>query len=334
MASWFIDEYHQLRSERSSQSRKDLLSGNAISAIVAGRYVYIPSRLKIHSPSSSACSHNHDVGASKLTNHSTSDTTRASLISLWYFLCKHPQHADLILSELRANRLDETDANTLANTLAKLSHLNAVINETLRLVPPQLTGGGRITPPEGLWLNDTWIPGGTKVTAPKYVLSRRRFLPLFHSPDSDQNKTSSPLADHTSFFFMKLSSLNRIPASRLLHPRTLDLASGPHPRRTSLCSFHSWSVFSVPPLCPPNYPPNLPPNQPLISRTGPRQCVGKNLAILELRFVTVILLKRFRVGFAIGYDENALMRDLRDQVTAQPGVCWCVFEERGGGGRA
>jgi cytochrome P450 len=117
------------------------------------------------------------------------------LISLWYFLCKHPQHADLILSELRAHNVEETDANALA----KLPHLNAVINETLRLVPPQLTGGGRITPPEGLWLDDTWIPGGTKVTAPKYVLSRRRFL---HSPHPDPPKKDiepTRLTTHPSF---------------------------------------------------------------------------------------------------------------------------------------
>lgn len=112
--------------------------------------------------------------AIRLTECPISDTTRASLISLWYFLCKHPEHPDKILLELRD--VDETDFNALA----KLPHLNGVINETLRLVPPQLTGGGRMTSSEGLWIDDTWIPGGTKVTAPKYVLSRRKWpLGLF-----------------------------------------------------------------------------------------------------------------------------------------------------------
>lgn len=59
-----------------------------------------------------------------------------------------------------------------ANALAVLPHLNAVINEILRLVPPALTGGGRITGPEGLVLDGIHIPPFTKVTAPKYVIKR------------------------------------------------------------------------------------------------------------------------------------------------------------------
>jgi hypothetical protein len=167
MASWFINEFHQLSSERSLQSRKNLLSGNTISVIVAGRYVCLHAaffhlnlpQLNL-TPSYS--------GAEKVPQ--TSDTTRATLISTWYFLAKYPEHAEKILSELR--NVDETDANGLA----LLPHLNGVINETLRLVPPQMTGGGRITGPEGLWVDDIWIPGGTKVTAPKYVVSRRKLL--------------------------------------------------------------------------------------------------------------------------------------------------------------
>ena len=84
-------------------------------------------------------------------------------------MCKHPQHAEKTLAELRD--IDETDSNILA----KLPHLNGVVNETLRLVPPQMTGGGRMTSAEGLWVDDTWIPGDVKVTASKYVLSRRKF---------------------------------------------------------------------------------------------------------------------------------------------------------------
>lgn len=102
-----------------------------------------------------------------------SDTTRASLIALWYFMCKHPQHAEKTLAEL--GNIDETDSNILA----KLPHLNGVVNETLRLLPPQMTGGGRMTSAEGLWVDDTWIPGGVKVTASKYVLSRCRFAALY-----------------------------------------------------------------------------------------------------------------------------------------------------------
>lgn len=75
---------------------------------------------------------------------------------------------DKILSELTA--VDETGHNALA----LLPHPNGVINEALRLIPAQMTGGARITPSKGLWIGETWIPGGTKVIAPKYVISRRK----------------------------------------------------------------------------------------------------------------------------------------------------------------
>jgi cytochrome P450 len=95
-----------------------------------------------------------------------SDTTRASLIATWWFLSRHPEHADKIRAE--TENVDIRDANALST----LPHLNGVINEILRLVPPAMTGGGRITGPEGLVLDGTLIPPFTKVTAPKYVIKR------------------------------------------------------------------------------------------------------------------------------------------------------------------
>ncbi|KAF7512751.1 hypothetical protein GJ744_000318 [Endocarpon pusillum] len=220
VASWFIDEYNQLSSKWSLKSRKNLLSGNTISAIVAG-----------------------------------SDTTRATLIALWFFMCKHPQHAEKIVVELR--NIDETDSNILA----KLPHLNGVVNESLRLLPPQMTGGGRMTSAEGLWVDDTWIPGDVKVTASKYVLSR---LPAAFGQPNDF-----------------------IPERWYSRPELI------HDER-------AFAPFSV----------------------------GKGLALVELRLVAAVLLKRFKVRFADGHDPEMLWRNLRDQVTAQPGECWCVFEPR------
>ncbi|KAL4755915.1 cytochrome P450 [Aspergillus foveolatus] len=61
---------------------------------------------------------------------------------------------------------------------------------------------------------------------------------------------------------------------------------------------------------------------------GRRVCVGKNLAITQVRLVAAILLLRYRVGFAPGETGDAFERDLRDQLTAQPGRCRVVFERR------
>jgi cytochrome P450 len=68
----------------------------------------------------------------------------------------------------------------------------------------------------------------------------------------------------------------------------------------------------------------------LIGRLGARQCVGKSLALVELRLIIAVLLKEFDVKFAEGYDSGVMWRDMKDQVTAQPGLVLCEFTPRGG----
>lgn len=60
--------------------------------------------------------------------------------------------------------------------IANLKHLNAVINETLRLHPPVPTALQRKTPPEGMAIDETFIPGNTTVICPQYVLGRSEYL--------------------------------------------------------------------------------------------------------------------------------------------------------------
>jgi hypothetical protein len=45
MSAWFIEEYHALKGSQSEKSRKLLLNGSAISAVVAGRSVDLFSAL-------------------------------------------------------------------------------------------------------------------------------------------------------------------------------------------------------------------------------------------------------------------------------------------------
>jgi cytochrome P450 len=130
MSRFFINEHGE--AQGSLSYRTNVLMGNSISAIVAG-----------------------------------SDTTRAALIAIWYYLIKHPSHMTALREELSG-----IDINRDVNKLAGLPHLNAVIKETLRLAPPAMTGSSRITGDEGLWVDDVWIPGRTKVTSPKYVVQR------------------------------------------------------------------------------------------------------------------------------------------------------------------
>lgn len=97
-----------------------------------------------------------------------SDTSGPSLILLFYFIALYPQKAEEVFSELVS--VDVTDVSVLAT----LPYLNGFINETMRLVPAALSMGTRITPPEGLEVAGTWIPGNTKIAGPRFTIFRSK----------------------------------------------------------------------------------------------------------------------------------------------------------------
>jgi cytochrome P450 len=191
-----------------------------------------------------------------------SDTTRAALISTCWFLAKYPEHASKIRSET-----SDVDVDDFAK-LASLPHLNAFINEALRLVPPAgMTGMARITGPQGMMFEDTHIPPFTKVTAPKYPIMRLE--------------------------------------SAYVHPDEF-IPERWYSRPELILDKRAFAPFSV----------------------GPRQCTGKILAYAEVRHVLTLLLRQFDIEFADGYDPETMWRDLKDQVTAQPGKVMCQFKPR------
>ncbi|KAL9134417.1 MAG: hypothetical protein Q9175_004399 [Cornicularia normoerica] len=61
---------------------------------------------------------------------------------------------------------------------------------------------------------------------------------------------------------------------------------------------------------------------------GRFDCVGKNLALAELRFVTALLAKKYDISFAEGEDGKAVEGNLKDQFTAVPGRLRLVLRER------
>ncbi|KAI9677985.1 MAG: hypothetical protein M1822_008093 [Bathelium mastoideum] len=228
IAGWFIDEYEKPKYdiEKSVQKRRDILSGNTITAMVAG-----------------------------------SDTTRPSLIVVWYCLALYPEHARRVYEEIRD--VDVTDLSVLAS----LSHMNGMINEAMRLYPAQLTGSSRITTASGLRIGDVWIPPGVKVASPRFSIMR---LPTA---------------------FVRPTEL--IPERWYSQPELI-------------LDKRAFAPFGL----------------------GYRQCIGKNLAMTEIRLVTAHLLKAFNVDFAPGYDSRIFEGDMRDQVTCQPGPLWLTFKPR------
>lgn len=56
--------------------------------------------------------------------------------------------------------------------LSRLSHLTGTIYESMRLLPSVPTFGSRLVRPAGLTVGGIFIPGGTKICAPRYSLGR------------------------------------------------------------------------------------------------------------------------------------------------------------------
>lgn len=99
-----------------------------------------------------------------------SDTTAAGLTCLFFELALHPEAAESLRAELDRYFAENEEPSALS--LSKLDYLQACINESLRLHPPVPSGVQRMTPPEGLQLGDTFIPGDTIVQVPTYTLHR------------------------------------------------------------------------------------------------------------------------------------------------------------------
>lgn len=99
-----------------------------------------------------------------------SDTTAASLSHIFYLLAWHPAHVIKLRRELLP--LMNSDGTFTHQKIYRADHLNAVINEALRLYPDPPTAIVRKTPPEGILVDGTHIPGNINVWTPQYVIAR------------------------------------------------------------------------------------------------------------------------------------------------------------------
>jgi hypothetical protein len=163
------------------------------------------------------------MGSAMTAMFAGSDTTRASLIAVCSFLCKYPDHQQKRYEELKD--IDTTNSTTLAAQ----PHFNAVIKETLRLSSPTVRGGKRQTRPDGLWINDVYIPQAVQVSASKYVAHHRKCI--------------------SSIIFCPLAGLTHLQHSRhcfsqsgRIHSRTMVFTTSACQRRKGICSCQCWYV--------------------------------------------------------------------------------------------
>jgi cytochrome P450 family 628 len=100
-----------------------------------------------------------------------SDTTAGTLTCLLYLLARHPAVYRKLQTEL--DQLAASIGRSPDNQdLARLPYLQACIDECMRLFHPIPSGMQRVTPPEGLTVDSTFIPGDTLVQMPWHILHR------------------------------------------------------------------------------------------------------------------------------------------------------------------
>ncbi|KAL2783866.1 benzoate 4-monooxygenase cytochrome P450 [Aspergillus keveii] len=181
-----------------------------------------------------------------------SDTTAATLTNTTFELIRNPGQVTKLRAEL--NSLNKDIADVTPEDLVKLPHLNAIINETLRLYPPVPSGVQRKTVPEGLRIGETLIPPETIVQVPFYTLLRDERY--FAHPEEfiPERWTSRPDLIHDSSVFIPFSA-------------------------------------------------------------GAYSCVGKQLALMELRWVLTTVVSQFDMEFLPGFDQQAFIDGSEDTFT-------------------
>ncbi|KAJ2989844.1 hypothetical protein NUW58_g3261 [Xylaria curta] len=190
-----------------------------------------------------------------------SGTVAVALIFAFYELARNPPEQDRLLSELK--KIDIRDKVQLQ----KCAHLTAVIQETLRLYPPVPTGGYRVTPPSGLFLNGTCIPGNITVVTPKYSIGR--LASCYESPE------------------------------RFVPERWTQ-------KKEMIYNGQGFAPFSG----------------------GKFGCIGKSLAMSEMRLVIALLVTKFKISFSENEKGETFLTELRDQFTFAPGELKLMFSIR------
>ncbi|KAF2725012.1 putative cytochrome P450 [Polychaeton citri CBS 116435] len=96
-----------------------------------------------------------------------SDTTATTLTHLFFHIACNLDWQDLLRDEIRKH----TDGKPILDQAIRDGPiLNGMINEALRLNPPVPSGVFRKTPPEGVTIGQTFVPGETVIQMPQYAI--------------------------------------------------------------------------------------------------------------------------------------------------------------------
>ncbi|GJE87389.1 cytochrome P450 [Phanerochaete sordida] len=219
-----------------------------------------------------------------------SDTTASVFSTLLFLLLRHPRALARLRAELDAACPPEADALDPQHT-ARVPYLDAVINETLRLYPVVPSGSQRA--PErgsgGAVLGEHFIPEGTSVRV--HFWSVHRDARNFARPDA----------------FVPERWLASTPTNPTTPAPGKDLGLDTGLGKDFVHDARAFVPFSA----------------------GPWNCVGRGLALLELRCVTAHLLQRLDIRFKEGWDPAAWEGALEDRFVVKTGRLPVVVVRRG-----
>jgi cytochrome P450 len=100
-----------------------------------------------------------------------SDTTAIAMNNVMFQLLRHPKVLAKLCREIDAV-MEPEERVARYDSVRHLPYLRACLDESLRLFPPSTFGLPRRTPPEGLSIAGTFVPGETSVSISAYVAHR------------------------------------------------------------------------------------------------------------------------------------------------------------------
>ncbi|PSR70846.1 hypothetical protein PHLCEN_2v13287 [Hermanssonia centrifuga] len=205
-----------------------------------------------------------------------SDTTSSVLSNAFFFLMTHPKVYEQLQAEV--DRYYPPGENALdSQHHPKMSYLDAVINETMRMCPAVMSGSQRTTMAGtgGKAIGSHFLPEGTQ--ARLHFYSVQRDPRNFSDPNSFWPERWLIAGGHMAF------------SEKLVH------------------NPNAFVPFSH----------------------GPANCVGKSLAMSEMRIVICQMMQKVNMKFAPGWNSQNWERDLEDRYVTKKGSLPVIIEKRG-----
>ncbi|THH32435.1 hypothetical protein EUX98_g1784 [Antrodiella citrinella] len=224
-----------------------------------------------------------------------SDTTSGTLCNILYSLVRHPDVYKELQEEV--DKFYPLGENALDSAFhSKMTFLEAVINETLRLYPVVPSGSQRFTS-EGVTISSWYIFDSSHSI---------ESLTGYWLPSYVPRNTS--VRSHT--WSIHRDPRNFSPFTNEFWPERWLIAEKSSSYQSEKPFIHNLNAY-------------------IPFSFGPANCVGKHLALKEIRTVLCYLLQQVSLRFAEGFDPDTWDSHLKDNLTLEVGHLPVVVTARG-----